>query len=139
MIQTDLMSFNERLNLEERDLRRHIKLPIKERIVNTYARHDNAFILQFYGPKNTRYEINLFTVKCILNDNYPIKHPDIYWIGLPPDHHFYKGDNRSNLANTHFGIYSFWYTPDKSLIEIIGRIRYSLTKEGEMEMGDDMY
>ena len=132
------LSFEKRLEFEDRSLKKEISLPENKRIVDNYIREDNTFILQF-SIKNES-----FTLKCILDR---VKRPNCYWVGPAPDHRFYKNDNngevtpnkKTNLANTRFGIYSFWYTPDKTIIDIIERIKHSMTPEGEKEMSDGMY
>jgi hypothetical protein len=122
------MDFNRRLIFENTNLQQHLSL------IESFVHHDNIFIIQFSG----------YTIKCVLD---PIKKPNIYWIGPAPDHNFYRNDSngelklkkRTNLANTRLGIYGLWYTPDKTLVDIIERIKYSLTEKGEKELKDYMY
>lgn len=116
------LSFDKRLEFEEKELKKH--LSTSNRIIDGYIRYDNVFILQFNG----------FTLKCELYEN---KIPNCTWIGPAPNHRFYKS-TRSNIANTRFGIYSLWYTPDKTVIDIVERIQFSLTPKGEKEMEDGM-
>lgn len=132
------LPFNERLEFEDRALKKEVLLSENKRIVDSYIREDNIFILQF------RINTEAFTLKCILEFN---KRPNCYWIGPAPNHRFYKNDSngeltprkKTNLSNTLFGIYSLWYTPDKTIIDIVERIKYSLTPKGEKDMEDGMY
>jgi phage terminase large subunit-like protein len=114
--------FEQRLEIEDQKLRED------RSIVLNYTRENNIFILQF----NIKSES--FTLKCILNPN---KFPNCYWIGPPPNHRFYI--NGKNIADTRFGIYTLWYTPDKTIIDIVERIIYSLTVKGEKEMEYGMF
>jgi hypothetical protein len=116
------LPFDKRLEFEEKELKLHLLL--SDKIIDSYVRFDNVFILQFNG----------FTLKCELYSN---KRPNCYWVGPPPNHRFFKS-TRSNIANTRFGIYFPWYTPDKMIIDIMERIKYSLTSKGEKEMEDGM-
>lgn len=128
------LSFDKRLDFENKELQKHVLLPSNKRIIDGYIRDGNIFILQF----------NDFTLKCILD---PIKRPNCYWIGPAPNHRFYKNDSngeltpykKTSLSNTRFGIYFPWYTPDKTVIDIVERIKYSMTPKGEKEMEDGMY
>jgi ubiquitin-protein ligase len=131
-----------RIAFEDQHLQNHLLLSENEKIVTNFNKEGNTYILEFNGPKNTQYESQKFSVKCPLNNHYPFKAPNLYWIGPSPDHRFYKNDTDShlkpnkttNLANTDFGIYYEWYSPSRRLIDIIERIKYSLTNTGENEL-----
>ena len=123
------LTFEQLLDYEEFNLIKHLELPIDKRLVKSFARDDRTFYIQFAT----------YTVQCKLDESYPNRAPSLYWIGPPPDHKFYIESKRSNIANTRFGIYYPWYNGQKSLLNIIGRIKWSLTPEGTKEMEEDMY
>ena len=128
------LPFDKRLDFESKELQKHVLLPSNKRIVDGYVQDNNVFILQFDD----------YTLKCVLN---PVKRPNCYWIGPAPNHRFYKNDSngeltpykRTNLSNTRFGVYSLWYTPDKTLIDIVERIKYSMTSKGEKNIECGMF
>lgn len=131
-----------RIALEEQRLVNHLLLPENEKIITGYTKENDAYVLEFNGPINTQYELQKFSIKYLLGKHYPFKPPNLYWVDKSPDHRFYKNDSdghlypnkTTNLANTDFGIYYEWYTPGTRFIDIIERIKYSLTHEGEKEL-----
>lgn len=95
--------------------------------------------ISFDGPKK-------YVIRVIATDSYPFKPPKVYFEGDSPDHRFYRKDTDSyltpqrttNLANSDFGLFYSWWCPQRSVIDVVERIRYSLTAEGENEMDSYM-
>lgn len=131
-----------RINYEYEKLISNIQLPENERDIINVQRVDNDFTISFHGPKGSYYENIIYTVLFVATEKYPFYNPNLYWVGNAPDHYFYRHESNSimllkgttNIANTDFGIYYEWYSPAKSVIDIIKRIQYSLTLEGEKEL-----
>lgn len=137
-----------RLFLEEGKLTDHV-LSTKsgiDNIITKFSRQGNSFTLHFKGPQDTKFENLDFTLKCVMSTDYPYTPPNCYWIGEAPDHKFYMKDcneelsltETKNLTNTDLGIFYKWYSPAKSLIDLIGRVKYSLTSNGEKDMFNNM-
>ena len=135
-----------RIALEEQRLQQHLLLQDDERIVTSFSRQGDDFIIEFCGPKATEFVSQTFKLRFVLPKDYPFGRPNIYWIGSAPDHRFYRRDSNSelepkrttNLSHTDFGIYHQWYSPSRSLIDCVERIMYSLTLKGTSDLNDCM-
>lgn len=138
-------------HISDRQLRRaNIELSkLKEAtndIIDCKFSDDNkrSIIVSFHGPSNTKYEKEIYHLRCVVIDNdYPYKRPNMFWIGEAPDHKFYRWDKDdegratrcTNIGNHGCGgINHELHCPQRLIVDYIHLIRYSMTSAGEKEM-----
>ena len=127
-----------RFNLEETRCKEDCSLSV-ERLDELTLR------ISFDGPEGTQY-LRKYIIRVIVTKEYPFKPPQVYFEGDSPNHRFYLKDQNSyltpkrttNLANSDFGVFYEWWCPQRTMINIVERIKHSLTLEGENEMDSYM-
>jgi ubiquitin-protein ligase len=111
-----------------------------------YTRQAQSCIVHFGGPEGTPYAQARYTLEIVPSLEWPFKAPEAFFIGDAPQHPFYIFDvddarrrtRTTNLANTDFGIYHDSWSPQFFFVDLVERIKYSMTPSGEAEMKDFM-